>query len=274
MPELPEVESVLRQLAPRIRGRRVLRIVTSPQARFTGLEAVAGSRISGLRRRGKYLIAALESPLADLELVMHLGMTGSFRFRGDAWPDGAWVGDRYVRASLHLDDAVLDFRDVRRFGRLTVVDAGDYRTIPTLRLLGPEPLSDDFDPASFARSLAATRAPVKPYLLSQRPVAGVGNIYADEALWRARIHPASRRVGRVRAQALWAALRAVLAEAVEREGTTFRDYLMVNGQSGRNATFLEVYGQAGKPCRRCGQPLAKTSLGGRGTTYCRCCQRT
>jgi formamidopyrimidine-DNA glycosylase len=165
------------------------------------------------------------------------------------------------------------FRDVRRFGGLAVVEAGAYATLPTLARLGPEPLSDEFDPRRFARDLAATRAPVKPYLLSQRPVAGVGNIYADEALWLSRIHPASRRVGPRRAHALHGAIRQVLTDAIDREGTTFRDYRMVNGESGRNAEFLIAYGQAGRPCPRCATPLRKTLLGGRGTTYCPRCQR-
>lgn len=271
MPELPEVESVLRQLAPRLEGRRIVAVAVEPQARFHDVDEAEGRRVHALRRRGKYLIAMLDG---GRELVMHLGMTGSFRFRGEPWGDGGvWHGDPYVRATFTLDDAVLDFRDVRRFGRLSVVPAGDYTGIPTLRALGPEPLSEDFAPDGFARALAATRIMVKPFLLSQRPVAGVGNIYADEALWRARIHPCSRAVGRRRAQALWQAIREVLAESIEREGTTFRDYLMVNGESGRNAAFLVAYGQAGRPCPRCSDPLKKMVVGGRGTTWCPRCQR-
>ncbi len=267
MPELPEVESVRRQLAPRLVSQRIVAVRAVPQARFADLERAVGARVERLDRRGKYLIARLDH---DLDLVMHLGMTGSFRFRGQ----GGWVPDAYVRATFSLDNqAVLDFRDVRRFGRLCVVDTGDYAGIATLATLGPEPLSDGFDPDRFHADLAATRMAVKPFLLTQRPVAGVGNIYADEALWRARINPRARRVGRVRAHTLWAAIRAVLAEAIEREGTTFRDYQMVNGESGRYAELLAAYGQAGKPCLRCGVTLAKTVLAGRGTTYCPSCQR-
>ncbi len=267
MPELPEVESVRRQLAPRVEGRRIVAVTATPQARFVAVDAAAGRRVGAVRRRGKYLLAELDD---GLELVAHLGMTGSFRFRGGS--DG-WQPDAYVRASFTLDDAVMDFRDVRRFGTLAVVPAGDYRGLATLAALGPEPLSDDFDPDRFALALAASRMPVKPWLLTQRPVAGVGNIYADEALWRARVNPAARRVGRARARVLWAAIREVLAEAIEREGTTFRDYRMVNGESGRNADFLVAYGQAGRPCPRCGTPLRRTVLGGRGTTSCPVCQR-
>jgi formamidopyrimidine-DNA glycosylase len=181
----------------------------------------------------------------------------------------------HVRASLVLDDdRVLLFRDPRRFGRLSVVPTGAYRgVVPTLATLGPEPLSDDFDLARFTAELARTSAPVKARLLDQRLVAGLGNIYADEALWRARIHPASRRVGPVRAAALHGAIREVLAAAVEREGTTFRDFQMVNGESGRYADHLDAYGQGGLPCRRCGTAMRRTLVAQRGTTYCPRCQR-
>ncbi|MDP8969086.1 MAG: bifunctional DNA-formamidopyrimidine glycosylase/DNA-(apurinic or apyrimidinic site) lyase [Actinomycetota bacterium] len=270
MPELPEVESVRRQLHPRLAGRRIVAVTVDPQARFGDVTAAVGHRIAGVGRRGKYLIAPLQAggDGGGLELVLHLGMTGSLRFRGDGW-----TPDPYVRASLHLDEGVLDFRDVRRFGRLTVVAAGDYTGIATLAGLGPEPLGPEFHPDRFHAALAATRTAVKPALLGQRLVAGVGNIYADEALWRACINPHARRVGRSRAHALWRAIREVLAEAIQREGTTFRDYRMLNGASGRNRDFLAAYGRAGRPCHRCGTPLAKVVLGGRGTTYCRACQR-
>ncbi|CAN5800074.1 DNA-formamidopyrimidine glycosylase [soil metagenome] len=269
MPELPEVESVVRQLRPRVVGRRITRVWTDPQSRFVDVQAARGARVDGLRRRGKYMLAQLSRDDAPArELVMHLGMTGAFRFRGHDW-----TPDDYVRATLELDDAVLDFRDVRRFGRLTVVAAGDYAGIATLAHLGPEPLSDDFRAADLHAALRRSRMPVKAQLLSQRPVAGVGNIYADEALWLARINPRARRVGLERATRLWRAVREVLHAAIEREGTTFRYYQMVNGQSGRNAGFLIAYGQQGQPCPRCTTALRKITLAGRGTTYCPVCQR-
>jgi formamidopyrimidine-DNA glycosylase len=192
-------------------------------------------------------------------------MTGSFRFD---------LEDPHVRAKLVLDDGrILSFRDMRRFGRMAVVEAGDYEGIPTLKLLGPEPMTDEFDPDEFAATLKRTNAPIKPYLLSQRPVAGVGNIYADEALWLARINPVSRTVGKARAYALHTAINEVLAAAIEREGTTFSDYEMLNGESGGNADFLIAYGRVGTPCPRCRTQLRKITLGGRGTTYCPRCQR-
>ncbi|MTV26219.1 bifunctional DNA-formamidopyrimidine glycosylase/DNA-(apurinic or apyrimidinic site) lyase [Nitriliruptoraceae bacterium ZYF776] len=333
VPELPEVESVRRQLAPELVGRTVVDVWRDPhpQQRFSDVERVVGRRVTAVRRRGKFLLCDLElaggadeapegprsthgtgvgdppgieddlelaggadeapeGPRSthgtgvgdppgiedDLELVLHLGMTGSFRFAraSSAWP-AAEVGTEHVRARFLLHDGrELRFRDPRRFGRVSVVPAGDYAgRVPTLHTLGPEPLSDAFDAARFAAALARSSAPVKAVLLGQRVVAGVGNIYADEALWRARIHPASRRVGRVRAAALHAAIREVLAAAIEREGTTFRDYQMVNGESGRNADFLEAYGQGDLPCARCGTPMRRTVVAQRGTTFCPRCQR-
>jgi formamidopyrimidine-DNA glycosylase len=280
MPELPEVESVRRQLAPELAGRRVVEVWRDPhpQQRFSDVELAAGRTIVAVGRRGKFLVLPLDRDEVgtDLELVLHLGMTGSFRFApteaGRTPADDA--GD-HVRARFALDDGRdLRFRDPRRFGRVSVVPAGEYAgRIPTLALLGPEPLSDGFEVGAFAAALARTQATVKAALLGQRLVAGVGNIYADEALWRARIHPASRRVGRTRAVALHAAVRDVLAESIEREGTTFRDYQMVNGESGRNADFLDAYGQGDRPCNRCGTPMRRTVIAQRGTTYCPSCQR-
>lgn len=280
MPELPEVESVRRQLVPVLTGRRVVAAWWDPHphARFHAVERLVGQRIDAVERRGKFLVCPLDggAEQACLELVLHLGMTGSLRV-GATSPVGTDpdAGLTHVRARLDLDDATtLRFRDPRRFGRLSVVaDRAYEQMVPTLAALGPEPLSDAFTATGFAAGLAATRAPVKARLLDQRLVAGVGNIYADEALWRARIHPASRRIGRARAAALHEAIVAVLTEAIEREGTTFSDYQLVNGQSGRYGSFLAAYGQHGRPCRRCGTTLRRAVIAQRGTTYCPGCQR-
>ncbi|MEX0835667.1 MAG: bifunctional DNA-formamidopyrimidine glycosylase/DNA-(apurinic or apyrimidinic site) lyase [Nitriliruptor sp.] len=283
MPELPEVESVRRQLHPELAGRLVVDVWWDPhpQQRFSDVGWLEGHRIAAVTRRGKYLLCPLEGAGSPedgrpLELVLHLGMTGSFRFAAsDPARTPADDATDHVRARFTLDDGRdLRFRDPRRFGRVSVVPAGDYTgRVPTLVTLGPEPLSDDFDPDAFAAALARTSAPVKAALLGQRLVAGVGNIYADEALWRARIHPASRRVGRARALALHAAIREVLAASIEREGTTFRDYQMVTGESGRNADFLDAYGQGDLPCNRCGTPMRRSVVAQRGTTHCPSCQR-
>jgi formamidopyrimidine-DNA glycosylase len=278
VPELPEVESVRRQLAPELTGRRATSTWwdAHPHARLSDLDLLNGRRIEAVLRRGKFLICPLDpDPDGDeLELILHLGMTGSFRFV----PTSAEVPDAgvsHVRVRVGLDDGrTLLFRDPRRFGRASVVPAGDYaRVVPTLATLGPEPLSDDFTLEGFRAALARSRAPIKALLLDQRVVAGVGNIYADEALWVARIHPACRAVGPRRARTLHTAIREVLVSAIEREGTTFRDYQMVNGASGRNADFLRAYGQAGLPCGRCGTVMTASVVAGRGTTHCARCQR-
>jgi len=294
VPELPEVESVRRQLAPRLTGRRVEHVWWDhhPNARFHAVACLEGRTIGSVGRRGKFLVLPLEGASGGepLELILHLGMTGSLRFATtspasaglpDGGPDegaGARPGEddlSHVRARLALDDgASLLFRDPRRFGRLSVVAAGQYaRIVPTLATIGPEPLSPAFTVTGFAAALGRTRAPIKAKLLDQRLVAGIGNIYADEALWRARIHPATRRVGPVRAERLHAAIVAVLTAAIEREGTTFRDYQMVNGASGRYADHLEAYGRAGLACRRCQATLQRRVVAQRGTTFCPGCQR-
>lgn len=279
VPELPEVESVRRQLAPALTGRVIDQVWFDdhPEQRFSDVQEAAGRRIEAVHRRGKYLLLPVTSELVGpgdpdhaAELVLHLGMTGSFRF--SPTPSHPELG--HVRAWFALDDGRhLLFNDPRRFGRVSVVPAGDHTTIPTLAALGPEPLGEDFTVTRFAAGLRRTTATVKAALLGQRLVAGVGNIYADESLWRARIHPLSRRVGPGRAARLHAAVVEVIADAVRREGTTFRDYQMVNGESGRNADFLDVYGRAGLPCPRCGTELRHAVVAQRGTTYCPACQR-
>jgi formamidopyrimidine-DNA glycosylase len=266
VPELPEVETIRRQLAPRIAGRTIVAAQAYPSPKFASATQAISHRVEAVTRRGKYLVAQLNR---DRELVVHLGMTGSLRI---ADPDAP--PDPYVRAAWTLDDnSVLELRDVRRFGRVAVVPAGMYDSLPTLHTLGPEPLSDEFDPLAFHRALTASRRSVKTQLMSQRPVAGVGNIYADEALWRAGVHPASRRTSRPQSDRIHTALRSVLTDAIERGGTTLRDYRTFDGETGRNQEFLECYGRAGRPCLRCGTPLRRTVIDQRGTTWCPQCQR-
>ena len=279
MPELPEVESVRRQLVPLVTGRTVVATDRDPYpARRIGDVARArGGRIDDVQRRGKFLLLPLSGAAPDhpSELVIHLGMSGILRVLPVDDPTGLIGPSTHVRVRLLLDDGTaLVLRDARRFGRVTVVDPGDHRSAaPALATLGPEPLSDDFTVAVLARGLAASRASVKARLLDQQLVAGIGNIYADESLWRARIHPDARSVGTARAARLHTAIREVLAAAVEREGTSFRDYQLVNGQSGRYLTELDVYGRGGLPCRSCGTTLRSTVVAQRGTTHCPRCQR-
>ena len=285
MPELPEVETIRRQLEPLIVGRRLGPAWAFPHPKFTPALDVGPATVERVGRRGKYLLVGLDG---DRELIVHLGMTGSLRVRppGDA-------GDAYVRAWWALDGAgpaggstarqvraagaepaaggeALEYRDVRRFGRLVVAAGGRYAG--TLAVQGPDALDPALDPERFWRSLRASRRAVKTQLLSQRPIAGVGNIYADEALWRAGIHPARRRITRAQAAALLDAVRAVLSESLRYGGTTLTDYRDTAGREGRNQQRLDVYGQAGLPCPRCGAELRSRVLDARTSTWCPACQ--
>jgi formamidopyrimidine-DNA glycosylase len=263
VPELPEVETVRRQLEPLVAGRRVTDAWAHPSVKFASAVEAVGVRIEGVGRRGKYLLAPLDD---GRELVVHLGMTGQLRLRPGAL-------DPYVRAWWALDDGqVLELRDVRRFGRIGVVPAGEYATLPTLAALGPEPWDPILDGDGLWRRLRTSRVRVKTQLLSQRPMAGVGNIYADEALWRAGIHPGRRTVTRAEAARLLPALREVLDQGIANGGTTLRDYRDASGDEGRNQLELNCYGRAGEPCVRCGGELRRSVIDGRGTTHCPTCQ--
>jgi formamidopyrimidine-DNA glycosylase len=200
---------------------------------------------------------------------VHLGMTGVL----SPTPPHA-----HERVRVHLAGGkprTLHFQDARRFGRMLVVAPGDYATLPTLAGMGPEPLEDAFTVDGFAAALARMQQGIKAALLSQRPVSGVGNIYADEALWRTRIHPSTPAFALSRAQvrALHAAIRAVLAAAVAHQGTTLYDYRTVNGEVGAYLEKLDAYGHHGDPCPRCGRTLERMVVAQRGTHYCPRCQR-
>jgi len=268
VPELPEVETIRRRLAEELPGRSVRSCGAHASEKFRPAATVRGARFAAVRRRGKYLLVELHD---GRDLVVHLGMTGSLGFlpTGDTVP-----ADPYVRAWWELDDGrTLRFRDVRRFGRLAVVERGAYDGLPTLAALGPEPFDEELTAAGFHAALRGTRARLKTAVLGQRVIAGVGNIYADEAFWRAGVNPAVRRLGRPGAERLLDALRAVLQEGIEHGGTTLRDYRDADGGSGTNQHRLDCYGRGGLPCRRCGGTLRRRVLDGRSTVSCPTCQR-
>ena len=238
-----------------------------PSAKFTPARAVTGARFTDVGRRGKYLLLGLDD---ERELVVHLGMTGRVQFRSGP-PDDSHP---HLRAWWQLDgDETMEFIDARRFGRLRVVPAGDYRTIPTLATAGPEPWDPDLTDEHFWNSIRASRRTIKTQLLSQRPVAGVGNIYADEALWLAEINPIRRSLGLDRAGRLLDAVRTVMGQGIEMGGTTLRDYRNADGGSGENQHGLAAYGRAGLPCLRCGELLRSRVIDARSTVWCVACQR-
>jgi formamidopyrimidine-DNA glycosylase len=274
VPELPEVESVRRRLAPFVEGRRLEQVaisdtrLTRPSDPREVAGELEGERVETLDRRGKYLIVRFESGRA---LLIHLRMTGSLRHGGA----GTLPDDPYRRAVVKLDDGSdVAYRDVRRFGTWLLLEPGELDPYLDARV-GPEPLLDGYRAGDLAARLAGRKAPIKAAILDQRTVAGVGNIYADEALWRARIHPLTpaAALGPDEVRALHRAIRAALRQGVARQGSTLRDYALPDGGSGSMQDAFKVYGRGGEPCERCGTPIDKTRVAGRGTWYCPTCQR-
>jgi formamidopyrimidine-DNA glycosylase len=275
MPELPEVETIRARLAPRLEGRRLERVeivdprLTRPEPPEAIAAALEGQRIVQVSRRGKYLVFEFES---GRHLLVHLRMTGNLEHPAR----GGLAVDPYRRAVVRLDDGSdVAYRDVRRFGTWDLVEPGELEDYFAVRRLGGEPLERGFTTRALTQALEGRRAPIKAALLDQRAAAGVGNIYADEALWRARLHPlrpaGSLTVGEI--ARLRKAIRAALEMGIAREGATLRDYRDPEGRRGRMQDEFKVYGRAGEPCPRCGTPIEKTRAGGRGTWFCPHCQR-
>jgi formamidopyrimidine-DNA glycosylase len=278
MPELPEVESVRRQLVPVLEGRRLERVeildarLTRPFDPEEVARELEGERVGAVDRRGKYLILRFES---GRSLLVHLRMTGSLRtWPSDNKPDGSLPDDPHRRAVVRLDSrSDVAYRDVRRFGTWLLLEPGELEPYLDARV-GPEPLGRSFNVRDLGEKLARRAAPVKAVILDQRTVAGVGNIYADEALWRARIHPLreARSLEPAEVTALHKAIRDVLKLGIERQGATLRDYGLPDGAEGGMQHEFKVYGRAGEPCDRCGAPIERIVVGGRGTWYCPHCQ--
>jgi formamidopyrimidine-DNA glycosylase len=267
MPELPEVETIRAQLAPRLEGRTLLRVeildprLTRPYDLFEIAEELEGDVVGAVERRGKYLLLRLASGRG---LLVHLRMTGGFH----------WQPVTHERAVLDLDDgARLAYRDVRRFGTWLVLEGGELEPYLVAKN-GPEPLGSRFTSAWLAAQLERRRAPLKAVLLDQRVVAGLGNIYADEALWRARVNPLRQANGLTAAEVarLVRTIRTALRTGIERQGSTLRDYAAPDGASGSMQDEFRVYGRDGEPCSRCRTTITKTRVGGRGTWFCPRCQ--
>lgn len=271
MPELPEVETVRRDLDPRLR-RRVVRAVVwiDPRMVRGPLDAAAitsrlvGQESTGVARRGKFLFWRLAS--GD-RVVLHLGMSG--RLRAGVSPDEPRVPHTHLVVRFD-DGAEMRLVDPRRFGRIEFLPRGRGHALA----LGPEPLSRSFTANSLATALSGRRAPIKALLLDQRVLAGVGNIYADEALFRAHIHPA-RAAGTLtddEIRRLHRGIRRALRDGLRHRGTTFRSFLDGYGEPGGHAPHLLAYGREGKPCPRCGMPLQASVIGGRTSHFCPTCQ--
>jgi formamidopyrimidine-DNA glycosylase len=274
MPELPEVETIRLALEPHVVGRRFddveirdPRLVRpfEPQAVAAELE---GERVGSLERRGKYLVVRFESGRA---LLMHLRMTGSLRHV----VGGLRENDPHRRAVVRLDDGSdVAYKDVRRFGTWRLLEPDEIEPYLADRL-GVEPLGRAFTSRRLGARLEGRRAPVKAALLDQRTVAGLGNIYVDEALWRARIHPlrSAGELGPEEVRDVTRGIKEALKAGIARQGASLRDYARPDGRRGRMQEAFRVYGREGEPCARCGTPIDKIRVAGRGTWYCPECQR-
>lgn len=273
MPELPEVEVVRRGLEQTVAGRVMTAVsVREPRLRWPVPADLAsrlvGQQVLSVERRGKYLLLRF----SDGVLIVHLGMSGTFRFHAQIPAPG-----RHDHIDLHTDAGVLRYNDPRRFGAMLwhSLARGPVHQHTLLRSLGVEPLSDDFDAQHLYRGSRGRRVSIKQFLLAGHCVVGVGNIYACESLFRAGIHPGLRaeRLSVPRCQRLAQSVRDTLTEAISRGGSTLRDFVGSGGESGYFQLDCRVYGRAGKPCRVCGSAIRLLRQQGRSTFFCPQCQR-
>lgn len=273
MPELPEVETVARDLATQVTGARLVgvdkldwpKMVETPEV--DAFEGILRERtIQRVYRRAKWLLLSLDH---GWTLAIHLRMSGSIGvYAGDVLPD------RYTHLVLALEDGRrIFFRDVRKFGKVRLLDPNGLAALDAAH--GPEPLEDAFTRAVLAQLLGKRATKIKPLLLDQAVIAGLGNIYVDEALWRAEIHPerAALSLKPKEVAALHEAIRHVLTQSIIRRGSTLRDYRTGFGEEGENQRYFQAYNRTGEPCPRCGTPISRRVVGQRGTHYCPSCQR-
>jgi formamidopyrimidine-DNA glycosylase len=273
MPELPEVESVRRQLEPALVGRRLERVriddprLVRPYEPAEVAAELEGERVAAVERRGKYLIVRFESRRV---LLIHLRMTGNLLHA----PGGFLQDDPHGRAVVTLDDGSdVVYRDVRRFGTWLLLEPGEAEPYLGARV-GDEPLDALFTTARLGERLAGRRTSLKAALLDQRTLAGMGNIYADEALWRARLNPMrpAADLDRAELRRLHRGIRAALEHGLARQGSTLRDYRLPDGSAGSMQDEFRVYGRRDEPCDRCGTLIARTQVAGRTTWFCPTCQ--
>jgi formamidopyrimidine-DNA glycosylase len=271
MPELPEVETTRRGIAPWLEGQRIARLVTRVPALRWPIpgalpERLAGAEVRAVQRRAKYLLLCTDRGTA----LLHLGMSGSLRVLHNPPAPGRHDHFDLVTAA----GVVIRFNDPRRFGALLWTE-NDPANHPLLASLGPEPLGTEFDTAWLQAHCRGRKIAIKPHIMNAQIVVGVGNIYASEALFRAGIHPAraAGRLGEKRLTALVASIREVLSDAIRAGGTTLRDFSQGDGQPGYFTQDLRVYDRAGRPCVVCATPVKQQVLGQRSSYYCPRCQR-
>ncbi|MBM7711648.1 DNA-formamidopyrimidine glycosylase [Enterococcus xiangfangensis] len=273
MPELPEVETVRKGLVSLVKGKTIAkvdvywpRIIEFPEVEIFQQQLV-GEKIETIDRRGKYLIFQF----THYEMVSHLRMEGKYEYFAAPTPLDKHSHVRFI----FTDGTELVYRDVRKFGRMALLKKGAAKEYKGLVQLGPEPTETEFKLADFKRQLAKSSTMIKPLLLNQKIVAGLGNIYVDEVLWLAKIHPEqpANTLNGQAVQRLREAIIEVIAKAKEAGGTTIRTYLNALGEAGHFQQELHVYGQTDKPCSRCQTPIIKIKVAQRGTHLCPHCQK-
>ena len=272
MPELPEVETIRRTLLEHVRELKIEEITLFWPSAVCGWEdkvfkdIVTGRRIKTIDRRGKYLLIMLDE---DLTLIAHMRMTGRLNYYTEHQEP-----EKHTHVVFRLGSGELHFSDVRKFGRIQAIPTSLRFSGTSLHKLGPEPLEDEFTPAVLNDRFGKKKVFLKAALLDQTVLAGMGNIYVDEALFLAGVSP-DRRVDTLSEEEilkLHHAIQTVLQAGIDARGTSFRDYRDANGEKGSFEQALQVYGRGGKPCQVCGQPLDRIKLAGRTTVYCRSCQ--
>jgi formamidopyrimidine-DNA glycosylase len=272
MPELPEVETIRRTLVWHVAGRTIETVAIGWPGAIVGWrdkgfsDIVQGQMIEDIERRGKYLLIRLSE---NWTMIAHMRMTGRLFYYPKAEPV-----EKHTHVVFRLNQGELHFNDVRKFGRIMVVPTGEQMLLPALARLGPEPLESGFTPEVMHQRLQGNKRPIKAALLAQDVVAGLGNIYTDEALFLARLNPMrpAQSLTEKEVEVLHGAIIMVLQAGIEAQGTSFRDYRDANGEKGAFQEALQVYGRANEPCQACGRPLAKSRLAGRTTVFCPECQ--
>ncbi|MHB1653951.1 MAG: bifunctional DNA-formamidopyrimidine glycosylase/DNA-(apurinic or apyrimidinic site) lyase [Desulfitobacteriaceae bacterium] len=272
MPELPEVETIRRTLAQHVSGSKITSIQVIWPGALKGWEdqefvaSVTGKKMERFDRRGKYLLIELEQ---GWSLIAHMRMTGRLLY----YPQ-AHEPERHTHVVFGLDHGELHFADLRKFGRIQVVPTSERWKVPSLAILGPEPLSLEFTPEVLMERLKRKKSNLKTVLLNQSVLAGLGNIYTDESLFRAFLAPErlADSLSLAEVVLLHRAIQEVLREGIAAQGTSFRDYRDANGAKGTFQNSLQVYGRSGEACLLCGMLLTKKRLGGRTTVFCPRCQ--
>lgn len=288
MPELPEVEIVRAGLDDILPGKTVKKVDYNWEKSFpnapTDVEGfLVGAKINAVRRRAKVLLIDLDT---NYSLVIHLKMTGQLVYRsqsqefGAGHPSASLIGelpDKSTRVEITFDDnSHLYFNDQRKFGWMRLIPTPEIQQLDFFKKVGPEPLSADFTAEDFAQRLEKRKnSGIKAVLLDQSVIAGVGNIYADESLWSAKIHPLTKvmDIPLSKVKALYKGLQDILALAIKKGGSSARNYVDAKGKRGSYLDFANVFNRTGQPCNRCGTPIIKTKVAGRGTHICPNCQK-